>query len=302
MNTKNLDQLSLVSMKTEAVECRIKELQMFISTLPSSVESMKLDIKGFETFTIRQDEISFRNLHELKHLDLLGGPYSTLIKYTTDFVNLRSLSLLTVGSETLCKLPPSLESLEIDTRLHFKPMLIVDFWDQFISPPKNLVNLVIFAKGSLELNELDFKEVQFPPYLSFVSIQFQYLKSNFICVGKRPPNLRSFNFSDGPASRDLRSIIVLDYAGDGSMSSIMRHGAGLWFRHEHAGIFEARLQDYLKEEEELYRMHHPEEFESTDEEDEEDEADEEDSDEGDEGEDNEDNEDNDGRKKKRKIA
>ncbi|GMG21618.1 unnamed protein product [Ambrosiozyma monospora] len=132
---------------------------------------------------------------------------------------------LTLTAETLTgRFPSCLESLDIVMLGHYKQPFDV-FWQQFISPLKNLVSLRAELWGGEEV-EIDFKKFKFPPHMHTIVLSINDESSvNKLIFNQLPNSFIHFEVRlSADKVRKLSNFYIIVDENDGglSQSSIKR--------------------------------------------------------------------------------
>ncbi|GMG22727.1 unnamed protein product [Ambrosiozyma monospora] len=201
-NGADLDSLNKVILELDTSgekpmeEDVLETLQVFISDLPSTVKSFELNDRC-ECLNPPIGHTIFHNSFQPEYLKLDGSIFPSVFERES-VASLRRLNLTyTTSSPYIPQLPSTIETLEISKDFYIDgPVYLAEFWKRYISPLKNLLQLRIMASGTFEKERIDLRTVEFPPFLSRVTIQFMDLQSKYILVDKLSKNLEVFEISN----------------------------------------------------------------------------------------------------------
>ncbi|GME81099.1 unnamed protein product [Ambrosiozyma monospora] len=114
-------------------------------------------------------------------------------------------------------------------------MCLSQFLSRYITPLNNLLKLKITTSVTLETDNMDFREAQFPRHLSFVSIGLHF-KGNHILVSTFPPNLEIVELASFDDYYD-RGFVVVCYESSEyeRMKTTIIPGRGSTFKWKVAG-------------------------------------------------------------------
>ncbi|GME74908.1 unnamed protein product [Ambrosiozyma monospora] len=178
-NVKDLLQLANVSIYNSVEDenpfIDFKLVQLSISRLPSNVSNLRINGRSkFQTAELQTvtstEKLFFGSMPELKRLDFKVDMIQVDLG-SSSFPSLKKLRLPSYSVDD--QLPNSLETL--DTNLFVDrgtPATEVSrFWERYISPLDNLLKLSLGMNGS---QDIDLRNVRFPPHLSHLKVTYKY--------------------------------------------------------------------------------------------------------------------------------